>query len=400
MPRLTWRQKTYLDARLLQAQTLLVVTKLSLLILYNRLFSVTSFRIVNYVLIAIILQPHSLACIPLANYTLPPAIAGSRILYQSANFNSDATPTSAVVLFPYAPRRLADGTVPVVVWAHGTSGLYANAAPSHLRNMWQYYMAPFPLVLQGYVVVMPDYAGLGVSVDGRGHPIVHEYLASPAAAKDLEYSFKATREAFPFAGPKFVVIGHLQGDHMKPVLAAGALPGMENIFPDFKINSILTPEGVARLQPDKDVGGNVAITAALFFSADLFKPGWEDNAYMQRFQSLTSTGGMPVAGPMLLIQGESDALISHAVTTAAAERTSKACPEVSIQYVRYANVSYGLTMWVSQRLWLEWTEDRFEGKEVEVELRLERVEPLRPAGAYVPEMNWYLAKGMESYHTP
>jgi dienelactone hydrolase len=261
-----------------------------------------------------------------SEYTLPPGVAGVRILYQSENFNGSKTPTSGAVLFPYTPLKSQDGGDAVVVWAHGTSGLYANAAPSHLRNLWQHHTVPFPLALHGYIVVMPDYTGLGVSTNGQGKPIVHEYLASPAAAKDLEYGFEAARAAFPELGASFVVMGHSQGGgvawsfaermHTHPVagylgsipispvtnilsepmpiraiLTAGVLWGMQNIFPDFDMNTILTEVGKERMQADKALAGNIGITKTLYFGVDLFIPGWEDNEHVQRFNALVHGGG-------------------------------------------------------------------------------------------------------------
>jgi alpha-beta hydrolase superfamily lysophospholipase len=282
---------------------------------------------------------------------------------------------------------------------------------------------------------MPDYSGLGVSVDGAEKPIVHEYLASPAAAKDLEYGLKAAQEAFPLVGKKFVVLGHSQGgavawsfaermyefpmdgylgvvpmapvtrlldesDHMRPVLAAGALWGMENIFPEFDMNTILTPDGVERMKADKALGGNVAVTGALFFGADLFKPGWETNEYVQRFQELTHAGGKGFRGPMLLLQGLSDPLISHSVTSEAAKRTADICPKASIKYVQYHDISHVPTAYVSQRLWLDWIKSRFDDEPVEPGLVEEHMESLLPAESYVPETNWFLALGVKYYETP
>ncbi|KAJ4290878.1 hypothetical protein N0V90_010074 [Kalmusia sp. IMI 367209] len=368
-------------------------------------------------------------------YTLPPGISGMRMLYQSENFNGTKTPASGAILFPYSPRKTKDGTVPVVVWAHGTSSLYPNGAPSHLRDLWQHFVGPFPLALQGYIVVMPDYAGLGVSVDSKGSPIVHEYLANPAAAKDLEYAFKATRSAYPKASHEFVVMGHSQGGGvvwsfaermhthpmqgylgvipispvtnilsepmpMRGILAAGSLWGMQNIFPDFDMNCILSDEGKERMKADKDLGGNVGITKFLYFGTELFVPGWEENEHVKRFNELVHGGGRPIAGPMLLIQGETDPLISFPVVKAAAEETAKVSPDVSIEYHQYPSTGHVPANWVSQRLWLDWIKDRFDGKETTAGLKTKIEESLRPSDEYPVDMNWYVGYATEPYHTP
>lgn len=130
-------------------------------------------------------------------YTLPPQTALSRILYQTRNFNGTLVPASAFILWPYAPRTQPDCTYQVVAWAHGTTGIFPECAPSHSKSLTYQFTAPYPLVLQGYVVVAPDYAGLGPSRTAGGDPIIHQLYASQAAADDLFYAVEAARSAFP-----------------------------------------------------------------------------------------------------------------------------------------------------------------------------------------------------------
>lgn len=102
-------------------------------------------------------------------YTLPASVALSRILFQSETIDGRPVPASAYVLWPYMPREdpQCPGKFAVVGWAHGTSGCLGECAPSHIRNLWYQYTAPYQLALQGYVVVAPDYAGMRPSSDGR-----------------------------------------------------------------------------------------------------------------------------------------------------------------------------------------------------------------------------------------
>lgn len=143
-------------------------------------------------------------------YSLPPGTALSRIVYQSKSFNGSLVPVSAYILWPSSPRSSADG-FQVVAYAHGTSGIAPDGAPSHIKNLWQHYLAPFTLALQGYVVVATDYAGLGVSKNAHGKPILHEYVASPSHANDIIYSVQAAQSAFSELSKSFVIIGHSQG---------------------------------------------------------------------------------------------------------------------------------------------------------------------------------------------
>lgn len=116
----------------------------------------------------------------------------SRIIFQSKTLNGSLAPVSAFILWLYSPRNLIDGH-PVVAWSHGTSGIAPNCAPSHYKNLWQHSLAPYQLVLQGFVVVAADYAGLGVGKDALGKPIVLEYLASSSHAHDVFYSVQAAQ---------------------------------------------------------------------------------------------------------------------------------------------------------------------------------------------------------------
>ena len=145
-------------------------------------------------------------------FTVPPDVALSRILFQSETLNGSTVPASAFVLWPWMPRKEPrTGRYAVVGWAHGTSGVYGECAPSHIRNLWYQYSAPFTLALQGYVVVAPDYAGLGVTEYANGTEIRHPYLSNPSHANDMFYSVEAAQAAFPELSSYFVLMGHSQG---------------------------------------------------------------------------------------------------------------------------------------------------------------------------------------------
>jgi len=143
-------------------------------------------------------------------FTLPPTASLSRIIYQSKNLNGSLVPVSAYVLWPYTPRKQSDG-FPIVAFAHGVSGLTNECAPSHIRNLWQHFLAPFQLAMQGYVVVATDYAGLGVPRDAKNNSIVHEFVTGPSQANDIFYSVQAAQAAFSELSKEFVLMGHSEG---------------------------------------------------------------------------------------------------------------------------------------------------------------------------------------------
>lgn len=371
-------------------------------------------------------------------YTIPPTTSISRILYQSKSYLGKKTPASGYVLFPYSPRQFKGGKVPVVLWGHGTSGIHPESGPSHLRDLWQNAQGPTPLVQQGYVVVAPDYAGLGVGKNAAGENITHEYLASPAHANDMEYALQAARSAFSFLGPKFMTIGHSQGGgavwsfaermHANPIdgylggvaiapvtrlldlpqgspvkslLVAAALPAITSIFPDFNISSLLTPEGSQRFDLEKKTGGNVHATISLLLTMagfPILKEGWEQNEYVQRFQKATGTGGKPIKGPLLVIQGDNDANIDVRTTTAAVKTTGSANPKESISYIIYSNITHAPAIWVGQQRYLDWIAKRFNGEPARPGLVTEQVSSLRPWAKYQGEQNFYSVRATEFYH--
>ena len=374
-------------------------------------------------------------------YTIPSGTAITRFLYQSKNFLGAKTPASGYILFPFSPRKLQDGSVPVVLWAHGTSGFYPDSAPSHLRDIWQNPMVPTPLVQHGYVVVAPDWAGLGVGKNGAGEDIVHEYLASSAHANDMEFALQAAYAACPFLGRNFTVIGHSQGGgavwsfaermHEKPIegylgavamspftrildepaennpilplLGIAVLPTIASIFSDFDVADVLTPEGIQRYHLDRKTQGNVAVSKALLsdlIDFPMLKEDWTRNEYMQRFQEATANGGKPIKGPMLVIQGDKDPLMYAHVTTSAVEQTVAVSPGESISYMKYTNISHVPAIWVSQQHWLDWIAKRFDGEATSPGFQQEQVNPFLPWARYQGEMNFYTRRATEFYHVP
>ena len=129
-------------------------------------------------------------------YTLPPSLSLSRFMYQSKTSNGTAVPVSAFILWPYAARPHPGG-IPIIAWAHGTSGSAPECAPSNIQNLWYQFQGLYELAIHGYAVVATDYAGLGVAEDASGKAIVHEYINGPAQANDLFHSVPAARITFP-----------------------------------------------------------------------------------------------------------------------------------------------------------------------------------------------------------
>lgn len=87
------------------------------------------------------------------SYATPAGLSLWRMMYTSLDLFNKTVPASAFVLAPYLK---SDRTV---VWTHGTSGITRDCAPSNQRLLYYDFLGLFPLALQGYNVIGPDYAG-------------------------------------------------------------------------------------------------------------------------------------------------------------------------------------------------------------------------------------------------
>ena len=367
-------------------------------------------------------------------YLLPPTTALSRFIYQSETLKGSKVPVSAFVLWPYSPRSQPDG-YPVVAWAHGTSGFDANAAPSNHRNLWQHFLAPYQLVLQGYVVVGTDYAGLGIKNSASGEAIVHEYLTPPSQATDVIYSVRAAQTAFPELSKHFVAVGHSQGGgavwgiaqiaatrsisgylggaaispytsivedqaEVAKLIAANMVPALASIFPDFRPEDMLTPEGERRVKlvHETDAGTSSAIT--LLSGVEILHPNWRENKHFRRYQELTSNGGKAIQRPLLIAHGKADPVLSETVVRSAVQKTADMNPSAAIVYYALANVTHVSALPASQHLWTDWIADRFAGKETEPTCRWYELDCTRPVTAHQSDQNWYLELASKPYHAP
>ena len=378
-----------------------------------------------------------------SNYLIPSSCALSRLIYQSETLIGSKVPVSAYVLWPYSPRssqppRNSGGGYAVVAWAHGTSGFDANAAPSHHKNLWQHFLAPYQIALQGYVVVATDYAGLGVHKHPSGEAIIHEYLAPPAQANDVVHSVTAARAAFPELSTDFVVIGHSQGggtawavaqkaastsipgylgaiavspytnileldNEVTKFLPAAMCPGLGAAFPEFNHEDLLTAEGQKRLDTVHRLGMGTNSAFAYLSGADVLKPDWRGNTHVKRYMNLTSNGGKPIKGPLLITHGKSDPILNLDVVENAVKRTVEQDPSSQIEFVLLPDVTHVSALPASQRVWMDWIGERFAGREGAVEERFQagyEVECARPANARLGNPNWYVEGAAKPFQAP
>ena len=366
--------------------------------------------------------------------SLPPATALSRFVYQSQTFNGTPVPVSACILWPLSPRSSSDG-YRVVAWAHGTTGIGPNYAPSNMKDLGNHFIGPFSLALQGYVVVATDYAGLGISKTASGRPILHEYLAHGAHANDVVFSIQAAKTGFPELSKHFVVAGYSQGggiawslaerhaispiegylgavavcpitrvleyeEPLRSAIIAAITPTMESVLSKFDRTQILTDAGVRRLALAYKAGASLITLLSLLREEGLVLVDATSNERVQEFQNLTSPGRKRIAGPLLVMQGQNDQMVNPWVTDAAVQETVAMFPDLPLEYVRLPGVGHNSAMFSAQWVWMDWIADRFAWRKIaQNQPQIRELEPAMAVEAYHPAQNWWVAPAIKFHQT-
>ena len=106
-----------------------------------------------------------------------------------------------------APREAVPAQArPVLAWTHGTWGVASRCAPSLSKDFWSV-TTGLGAVRNGYVVVAPDYPGLGSAG-------MHPFLIGEDTARSVIDGVRAAR-SIPgaSAGSRYAVWGESQGGH-------------------------------------------------------------------------------------------------------------------------------------------------------------------------------------------
>ena len=360
-----------------------------------------------------------------ASYSIPPKTAISRIIYTTTDINGTLIPASAYILWPYQPKQFHNrlhnrsSAAPAVLWTHGTSGFYASGGPSTRRDLFYADYVPYALAEAGYAVIAPDYAGLGVGTSWDGSHIPHQYLVREAGAGDALNAMRAALESFPEnLSHDYVAMGHSQGGavawglsevlarkdhaykdiakgHLGTVLAAPptdalsveAAPflswigkDLDQIYPEFNLTDWFTPLGVSRTELLNQVEGSQFVSSYLFQPQDaILRPNWRDSSVVEKFEQLANPGRKPFKGPILLMHGVTDPVVSYEINVATVEDTCKQYPG-DLEFLTVPDAGHFPVMRAAQQTWLRWIEDRFQGHRVAkcgcVKSRLDSFRPL------------------------
>ncbi len=135
----------------------------------------------------------------------PKGMRAWRIQYWTTSDKGKLIKVTGMVVAPQAaptPRQRR-----VIAWTHGTWGVVNKCAPSLSSNFFAATAVIADAIRQGFVIVAPDYPGLGSSMS-------HAYLGGVEAANSTLDAVRATRQvAGAGSGTRFVVWGESQGGH-------------------------------------------------------------------------------------------------------------------------------------------------------------------------------------------
>jgi alpha-beta hydrolase superfamily lysophospholipase len=298
---------------------------------------------------------------PIAN--LDPSLVSvsaqaDRILYHSRSLKGDDITVSGALLTPKG--KAPKGGWPVVSWAHGSSGIGDQCAPSSTPNqngkidLYGYSGFVAQLLKAGYAVAATDYEGLGT--DGE-----HPYIVADSEGRGVIDAVRAATQVNPSVSKEWFSLGHSQGGQaaiaagelantwgkglqfrgtvgLAPVTNVGAaysygtpgpvdrgfyllaLNGLKTVHPELKFSDFLNKQVqdmVPQVQKD--------CTAKIWedFTAD-FKDKLNDYAFApqnheaaMKLQTWLDDQTVPrtkTPGPMLLLQGDDDPSIKIEVT--------------------------------------------------------------------------------------
>ena len=331
---------------------------------------------------------------PATDYTLPPGVTATRILYHTRTADNNDTLASGVVLVPYGtPPK---GGWPLLAWSHGTSGVARVCAPSLMTSLFYNWEGLYAYVILGYAVVATDYAGLGT--EGR-----HAYIDMVSNGTDVINSVPAAHAAVPHLSQKWVAIGHSQGGlsalgvaqlqstmrdlhFLGTVALAGASDleevidaivsakqpvlngllafgvfGFKTLYPKLAQQDILTDKALAHYNASVEDGCRAASGAFTALSPEeMFKPGWRDNQYVKQFFARNQPGSQPIHAPVLLVSGSADSIFTAPAGRKIFQRLCAAGGQ--IQHNVYPGLGHDAVVYGSLKDQMDWVAARFAGE--------------------------------------
>lgn len=221
------------------------------------------------------------------------AITSERLVmtYKMLGISGKEVQATALV---FTPRTTAPAAGwPIVVWAHGTTGVADQCAPSRLALNTYVQNMITQLLVAGYVVVAPDYEGLGEPMNDQLHPFLNlkseSYAITDAVVAARNYlGSKVSKQ--------WMTVGHSQGGHAALGAAQYAVranldyKGTVAVAPASNLDVILTV-GEAEAKKLNDLNKKIEALASLDTFTALITAGLRNQnsalQYSQIFKSPT-----------------------------------------------------------------------------------------------------------------
>lgn len=196
---------------------------------------------------------------------------GSLMQYNMPSTKTGDLTTASAMVFTPKGSAPASGW-PLVVFAHGTTGVGSKCAPSNIMQAGYGYSYEALIVLlasKGFAVVAPDYEGRGPGI-ADGHPYLHVASAGNSMALAAVASKKSLGTKLSGA---WAMMGHSQGGH-------AALAGAQ--FSDLasQIDSSLSYKGAIAIAPASNF--SLALNAML----DTISKATEPSQFLKAYDTL------------------------------------------------------------------------------------------------------------------
>jgi pimeloyl-ACP methyl ester carboxylesterase len=304
-----------------------------------------------------------------------------RVLYKQVGIRGELVAVSGLVAIPQG--EAPQGGWPVISWAHGTTGIADQCAPSRLPRDSSYPLLA-SWIKAGYAVLRTDYEGLG-------GPGAHPYLIGRSEGYGVLDIVRAARQLDPALSERVIITGHSQGGHaalwaaslsrgytpevklrgvvafapashiateaafLKTVtapsltpLAAEILRGIDIGYPSLHIGSLLTPAAV-RLYPQTLTTclGGLGSTRS-FGGLPLDQLVLPSANIAPAIADLTKNdpGKLKIGAPVLLAQGLADQTVLPVFTQGLSQSLSHVGDVVTLR--TYAGATHGSVLKAAQ----------------------------------------------------
>jgi alpha-beta hydrolase superfamily lysophospholipase len=308
-----------------------------------------------------------------------------RILYTTTRGDGSATVASAIVV---AARQGPATPRPVVVWAHGATGITSDCAPSLGKD----FSVPdlSPALANGWIVIAPDYPGLGT----KGP---HPFLIGPGEARSLLDAVLASRGLGALhEAAQTLVWGHSQGGNaalwagiIAPAYTpeidlkgvAALAPGTElpqlaaywgntiysaylaeaysEAYPDVHFEAYARRAAVAREQAARCLDDSkVDLFGLSVLRGQMWKTAPDTGALGQRLRE--NVPDQPIKAPVLIGQGGADTTVPAKIQDRYVQQ--ECATGTSVDYRTFPGAGHSGVLTGDSPDLAQWSLDRLEGK--------------------------------------